>query len=268
MLTRLVSGEVMLLDGRDRSVAPVLIMDGVWEPDVTQVVLRCVRPGMRVLDVGANFGYFTLLLCRRVGTEGRVYAFEPQARVHAFLEYNIECNAYGTVARAYRLALGASAGTQLLRRVESGLGVRAGSASVREEVARELLPAVSEAVLAQETAEVTRLDDLGLGEIDFAKIDAEGAEYDVWRGGRSTLSQAACLIMEYGPRSLAAGPALLEELRDAGFRLAIIERGGRLTAALPPEIHSVAEDRGFVHVFAGKPRYLADLGLRVEKAKL
>lgn len=62
VLTRLVSGEVMLLDGRDRSVAPVLIMDGVWEPDVTQVVLRCVRPGMRALDVGANFGYFTLLL--------------------------------------------------------------------------------------------------------------------------------------------------------------------------------------------------------------
>lgn len=74
--------------------------------------------------------------------------------------------------------------------------------------------------------------------------------------------------MEYVPRWLAAGPALLEDLQDSGFHLAIVERGGRLTAVLPAGIHSVAEDRGFVYVFAGKPRYLADVGLRMGKAKL
>ncbi|MDR7556477.1 MAG: FkbM family methyltransferase [Armatimonadota bacterium] len=217
---------------------------------------------MRVVDIGANFGYFTLLLCRLVGAEGKVYAFEPQTHLHSFLEYNIQCNGYGGIARAYRVALGADSGMRQLARVESGLGTYGGSGSLDEMTAGELVPSAGEAVLVQETVRVARLDDLSLGRIDFAKIDAEGSEHDIWRGGRATLSQAQCLVMEDVPRWLAGGTVLLEDLVASGFRLSTIEVGGWLAAGPPREIHAVAEARGFTYVFAAKPAFMKRLALR------
>ncbi len=62
---------------RDRHIDRELISRGVFEPATTRRLESVVRPGMRVIDVGANFGYFTLLLARAVGSRGHVWAFEP-----------------------------------------------------------------------------------------------------------------------------------------------------------------------------------------------
>ena len=67
----------MYLDTRDTGVAPHLIMNGVYEEFETQVFRSMVKPGMVVLDVGANIGYYTLIAADLVGEQGRVYAFEP-----------------------------------------------------------------------------------------------------------------------------------------------------------------------------------------------
>ena len=48
-----------------------------WEPEVTQVLDRIVAPGMTVADIGAQSGFYTLLLSKRVGAKGQVIAFEP-----------------------------------------------------------------------------------------------------------------------------------------------------------------------------------------------
>lgn len=252
VLTKLVFGETMLVDGRDRSIASVLIAHGLWEPDVTGVVLQHARPGMRAIDVGANYGYYTLLLCRAVGAQGKVFAFEPQAHLHSFLAHNIDSNCYGHIARAYRLALGDSSGARRLSRVESRLGSLSGSGSLREEVASELLRLDEADTLATEVVEVSRLDDLDLGSVDFAKIDVEGTEYEVWRGGRKSLSGARSLVLEYVPRWLQEGQAMLTELRDYGFGLAVIESGGRAISMADAQIHSVAVERGFVYILARK----------------
>ena len=53
-----------------------LYFHGVYEPHVTGLVSRLLRPGEVALDVGANNGYFTALFACRVGPEGRVHAVE------------------------------------------------------------------------------------------------------------------------------------------------------------------------------------------------
>jgi FkbM family methyltransferase len=252
VLTRIIFGETMLVDGRDLSVAPALIGHGVWEPDVTSVVLEQARPGMRALDIGANFGYYTLLLCRAVGDTGQVVAFEPQARLYTFLAHNIELNGYGGIATPYRLALGDNPGSRILTRARTSLGTAAGSGSLREAVVPEGWPAEGAGVLEQETVQVVRLDDLGLGRVDFAKIDAEGAELDIWRGGRRTLAEARCLVVEYVPRWLTEGPTLLAEMEESGFSLGVVRPDGRVATMGGSDVHTVAEGRGSVYVVASR----------------
>jgi FkbM family methyltransferase len=64
----------------------------LYETDVTELFLSRVSPGMTVVDLGANIGYYTLLASRLVGADGRVYAFEPDPDAYAYLERNVAHN--------------------------------------------------------------------------------------------------------------------------------------------------------------------------------
>lgn len=71
---------------------------GTHEPEVQEALPRLVRPGMTVLDIGANIGYFALGLWKLVGNEGRVVAFEPNGPSLTRLRRNIELNNAGEVS--------------------------------------------------------------------------------------------------------------------------------------------------------------------------
>ena len=63
-----------------------------WEPEVTQAIDQTVVPGMTVADIGAQSGFYTLLLSRRVGAKGQVIAFEPLPANYRLLEENLRLN--------------------------------------------------------------------------------------------------------------------------------------------------------------------------------
>jgi FkbM family methyltransferase len=67
----------MLLDASDRGLVPHLCLDGFWEAWITAWVHDHVRPGMHAWNVGANCGYYTMLMADRAGPTGRVMAIEP-----------------------------------------------------------------------------------------------------------------------------------------------------------------------------------------------
>jgi hypothetical protein len=60
-LTRTIYGHKMYVDTRDVSLAPHLLLDGYWEQWITNIFRELVKPGMTVVDVGANFGYYSVL---------------------------------------------------------------------------------------------------------------------------------------------------------------------------------------------------------------
>ena len=66
-----------------------LILDGVWQKELTERLLALLQPGDVFIDVGANMGYFTLLASSRVGDGGVVVAFEPEIRNLARLATNV-----------------------------------------------------------------------------------------------------------------------------------------------------------------------------------
>jgi protein-L-isoaspartate O-methyltransferase len=80
-------GHKMLLHSLEKDiwVSGMLAKGMAYEPFETQWIEYFVRPGDVVLDVGAHIGYYTLLLSRLVGDQGRVYAFEPDPSNFALL---------------------------------------------------------------------------------------------------------------------------------------------------------------------------------------
>jgi len=65
---------------------------GTYEPPETMVIRRMVDPGGTFVDVGANWGYFTLMMAEHVGSMGRVVAVEADPRIYAILERNAALN--------------------------------------------------------------------------------------------------------------------------------------------------------------------------------
>ena len=71
-----------------------IIEKGVWEQETTKVIFDLVGEGMQVLAIGANFGYYALLMAQRVGPNGHVWAFEPTQKYRQQLQWHIEANRF------------------------------------------------------------------------------------------------------------------------------------------------------------------------------
>jgi len=104
---------------------------GAYEPPVTQIFTRLLRPGATVVDLGANWGYFTLMAAQLAGPGGRVLALEPDPRMFDLLERNVRLNGLTTVD-AFPLAAGADRATRTLAGYAEGTGNRGTSRIVDE----------------------------------------------------------------------------------------------------------------------------------------
>lgn len=208
---------------------------GEYEPLTADWVRRSSRRGMVAVDVGAHIGYFTLLLARLAGPEGRVYAVEPAADNLAFLERNVTANGLRTVT-IVPVAAGAGRGPRAL--------VLTGSSDSHGFYAHPLAPTEG----SIEVSEMP-LDELVPYPVDLVKIDVEGAEPEVLAGMPRLLdSPGLRLVVEWNPACLrAAGhdPAgLPASLRALGFEVVVAdERARRLRR--PAEIDPAAVDESW-----------------------
>ena len=86
------------IDTRDRSIGMQLLMKGYWEIDVTECIAKHLSPGMNVIDVGANYGYFSLLMAGLIGHKtGKVYSIEASPNVFQHLKNSIRINFLGRI---------------------------------------------------------------------------------------------------------------------------------------------------------------------------
>lgn len=146
------------------------------------VYKKIIRPGMTVLDVGANIGLMSLLFARTVGNAGTVHAFEPSVFANNLLRENIGLNGLGNI-RVRRAAVSDTVGkTSFVNPDPASISsFNYGSLSL----AHSIRNARGENV---ETDQVT-VDSIDLHECDFIKIDVEGFEAAVVRGALRTIDR-------------------------------------------------------------------------------
>lgn len=202
VLTRTANGFKMYVDSADVSISPHLILDGVWEEWTEASLRRTIKPGMHVLEVGANVGYFTLLLARLAGASGSVYAFECDPELAQIAQDNAEMNGFGDRVTIDRRAVGAAAGQAKFHRARRHRG---GGTLV---TGLQQIPQLTEDERETLQVEVTTVDALMRMRdkpFDFVKIDAEGAEPWVLDGGRALFADVTRplgLLLEFCPEFL------------------------------------------------------------------
>ncbi len=233
-LARVLQRYKMYVDTRDLSLSPHLLTDGYWENWITQAWQRLLRPGMHVVDVGANVGYYALIAADRVGPEGFVWAVEPDPRNAQLLRWNLEVNGFARRSAVIEAAALDRHRPIRFARLATHFGSRrvlAGSADA---------PADGEQIVVEAVA----LDDcLGeQAEIHLMKIDAEGSEPYIWDGMQKLIerNRAIHLVMEFDPvqiRGQGRDPgAFLEAVLRAGFVLEAIATDGSFRSCTPEEL--------------------------------
>jgi FkbM family methyltransferase len=149
---------------------------GEYEPEVTAALSRLVSPGDTCVDAGAHYGYFTLVLARLSGPEGRVFSFEAQADNARILRENVRANDLGSRVTVEQAAVAPAQGTVELHAVASGSSAEW---TLSEDFAhRPARPGGSERA---ESVTAVRLDSYLAKEprVDLIKMDIEGAEAEV-----------------------------------------------------------------------------------------
>jgi FkbM family methyltransferase len=186
---------------------------GTYEPEVRAVLREHLHANDVAIDIGANVGWHALMMASRVGTGGRVYAFEPNETTRRRLIAAIEDNALSNVVvdpRAVSDRVGAAGfDAPPAGHVWDGTG-RLSRDATATSIECTTLDAFAE------SQQITR--------VSFIKIDVEGWEFAVLRGAERLLQIARpVVVFEYDPayisRSGGSGNALTALLAGSGYEL-------------------------------------------------
>lgn len=197
------------------------ILGGNYEPGIQSVISLYVQPGQHCIDVGANVGAISLALAKKVGPTGRVYCFEPGIKYFSELQKNVQAN------------------PELEPQMElRPLGLSKSSKEKRFWKEDERNPGnASLGATEGLQVKVTSLDEFWPRDrkLSFMKIDVEGMEYEVLKGGENTIREHRPVIifetsMEFEKTASIPIRKLAQELLLASnYHLFDISRDGSLS---------------------------------------
>lgn len=223
-----------------------------WFEDEIKFLRRLIRPGQKVIDIGANCGVYALTLANLVGPTGRVWAFEPASSTANLLAAGIAANGF-THLDLIRNALSSAPGTAQL--------------SINENSELNELVRGTQPVGVTETVSCVTLDDsmtrYGWKGIDFIKIDAEGEEANILRGGARFLASESPLI-QYEIKATTMNLELVDRFAELGYSSYRLIPG---IDVLVPFNRGEAIDGYLLNLFCCKPdraAHLAAQGFLVE----
>jgi len=156
----------------------------VFEENSTKIVKTFIKRGDVVLDIGANIGYYSVIMSKLVGEKGKVVSFEPTRHYRDVLEKNIKINKLTNV-QVYKFGLSN-------RKQELEISIGDSSATLHE-------PQETIINKKREMIQLYSLDEcineLDIDRIDFIKIDVDGHESAFLEGAIKSIEQYNPIIL-------------------------------------------------------------------------
>lgn len=201
----------LYINSKDEGVAYALIYADEFESEVIRTIDENVKPGMTCLDIGANLGIMSIEMAAQ---GANVYAFEPDPYNYYLLKKNLYANRL--TASTFNVAMLNHGGYTDFYRDPKNLGNHS------------ITPTNIEGRSSKIGVPCSSIDQFFRIPIDFIKIDTQGCDYQVLKGGVNTiLKYRPLMIVEYYPKGLlnmGITPArLLEFLRELGYNYHTID---------------------------------------------
>jgi FkbM family methyltransferase len=205
--------------GKSDLVSNMILKDKLWEAYETQLMIKHLKLGNNVLDIGGNIGYYTLIASKLIGEQGKVFTFEPEPQNFRLLKENIKRNNIAN-ATLYSLGLGnKKESIQFYTCSENRGDHRAfNNDNNRQETVINIISG-DEVIKGQK--------------IDFIKIDTQGFELAILEGLRNTINNNINnknhlkMIVEFWPFALeennTSANVLLNEIEQYDFKIRIID---------------------------------------------
>jgi len=186
----------------------VLLEQEDWFEDEMAFVRAFARPGMTMLDIGANHGVYSLTFAGALAGRGRVTAYEPTPTTAGFLRASIAVNGFGETIEVVQAGLSDSARTAAFfvgaNSELNSLHDEGTSTGQRIEVSLVTLDAEAAA--------------RGWRDVDFVKLDAEGEETNVLKGGAAFFRDHSPLVLFELKHGSHVNHHLIAAFNDIGYR--------------------------------------------------
>ncbi|MGD9200474.1 MAG: FkbM family methyltransferase [Chitinispirillia bacterium] len=188
---------------------PYILMEQLdWFEDEIMFIRKILKRGDKVIDIGANYGVYSLSMALKVGNSGKVLAFEPTSYVAECLANSIKVNNFRN--------------TELIK---AGLSDRSRKAVFFTSPNSELNSLYPEdsSEGSYETIELISLDScidkFNWDRIDFIKLDAEGEEANILNGAKNTITRFSPLIMFEFKHGAKLNIPLIDRFESHGYKL-------------------------------------------------
>jgi FkbM family methyltransferase len=220
------------------------VRENIYEHDVTTVFRKLLRPGMSVLDIGANIGYYAMLSASIVGPTGHVFAVEPNHQNVKLLEASRRLNMFGHMT-VVPFAAAASAGVMVLTTSFSTGTTSAPPEEITALLNARIVPcAALDSIVPEEQ------------HVDLIKIDVDGAEYHAMLGCEKIITRCRpAIISEFAPALLPGisgigGEDYLRWFGRHNYNVSVIEPDGSILAMGQRwhEVMAAYAQRGVDHI--------------------
>jgi FkbM family methyltransferase len=233
---------IIILNKQDVAVSGAIAF-GLFERTELEHFRKIIKPGMTVIDIGANIGLYTVIAAKLVGPEGKVFAYEPEDDNYEILKKNIEINKLSNVI-PLKTALAEKVGAADLYLDLNNRGHHSFANSGK-----------AEKVIRVETDTLDHsLGKYHISNVNVIKMDIEGAEGLAFQGMSMTIAQSPDLMIltEFYPEIInkvgSIPSSFIMSLINTGFSLFSIDENTHTIQA----IKNIEE---FINKFSGENEY-------------
>jgi len=189
---------------RKSKTARLTILTGENEPSTTALIEKELKTGMNFLDIGANYGWFTLISSNIVERTGHVYAFEPDPNLMEILKDNVKLNNLKNVSFLPLAVSNKSGNAKLSLNTSYPTRNRVDSKTLFENT------------IDVDTISIDEFCEQNNVKVDFIKMDIEGSEVKALEGMKKTFldNPKIKMVIEFNPQAISDVGSSPEDFAD------------------------------------------------------